>query len=606
MTQGIKLKIDSWGLSELTSALSAFDDDEREPIEDWISQKDDAWVMRFYALLGEACDEQDESVDAEGLRIVRVETSQGHEHVLPQEAFLLPEQETALPQDIRFVKPAVYQKGRSDAQKKLALLFLERIGVRQYDAKAIVELKLGYYENPPDQVGNGYYKDMKQFIAYWKKNPTDTDVFRGHHFLLGVSAEESLLWCEPAELCLDDPYEETGLAGLSNIHGKYAVVWDGYKKKLPESHLKDFIAFVKSIGVMHDLRVECVSSSNNPYAKELRKDYRRGAKWTSTAIDEDHSIPGIDKYLAQQSVLASRLIWNALIRADRRSATARFRPNQQCQIRESKSQLICHLRCQAWIPNNVGVFQKPEDMTKDALRVDFPYDDRKALLTAIGFGECAKKRSEDYRVKNETAKEMGFGSADEAEELAKFFSETGVTLGELRSLVSRRQRASQPEEAVLNLERRRKGVLERRDNSPTKERVTRERTIQPGAKPEVLEAKAYLRAKYRNPEGQLICQCCHAEMPFKIRDDHYFEAVQCVRGLDHHYFENRLALCPTCAAMYQHARETDDAEIRRSITEHDAPDTAPSAEVTIRLAERQFKLRFVGTHWFDLKSVLSG
>lgn len=245
-------------------------------------------------------------------------------------------------------------------------------------------------------------------------------------------------------------------------------------------------------------------------------------------------------------------------------------------------------------------------MTRDDLRTDFPYDDRNGLLTAIGFGERAKRRSEEYQARNEAAKVMGFASAEEAEELAKLVSETGVTSGELRSLVSQRQRASQPEDSVPNPERRRKGVLERRDNAPTKESVTRERTIQPGAKPETLEAKAYLRAKYRNPEGQLVCQCCHAEMPFKVRDDHYFEAVQCVRGLDHHYFENRLALCPTCAAMYQHARETDDAEVRRSIIEHDASDTASSAEITIRLAGRQFQLRFVGTHWFDLKTVLNG
>jgi len=367
------LKIDSWGWSELTSALSTLDDDDREPIEDWISQKDDAWVMRFYALLGEACDVHYESVDAEGLRIVRVGAGQGHEHVLPQEAFLLPEQETTPPRDIRFVKPTVYSTGRSEAQKKFAVSFLEHIGVRPFDAKTVIELRLGHYDNPPDQVGDGHYKDMKQFIAYWKKNPTDADVFRKHHFLLGVSAEGSLHWHKPAQLCLDDPYEETGLAGLSNIHGKYAV-WDGYKEKLPESHSKDFIAFVKSIGVMHDLRVERVGSYNNPHANELRQDYRRsGVKWTYTAIDEDHSISGIDKYLAQQSVLASRLIWDALIRADRRSATARFRPNQQYPIRESKSQLVCHLRRQAWIPDNAGVFQKPEDMTKDDLRADFPY-----------------------------------------------------------------------------------------------------------------------------------------------------------------------------------------------------------------------------------------
>lgn len=612
------LEMDRFGWAELIEILSmphafawaeekkAKNREHKQRIESWIEGKEDAWVMRFYALLGEACDTHDECMDAKEFRIVRVEVGQGHEHVSPQEAFLFPEQETTPPRDIRFVKPTVYSTGRSEAQKKFAVSFLEHIGVRPFDAKTVIELRLGNYDDPPDQVGDDHYKNMKQFIAYWKKNPTDAEIFRKHSFLLGVGAEGNQDWYTPEELCLDHPYEETGLVELLKIHGTYPI-WDAYKEKLPNSLLKDFVAFAKAIGVMHDLKVECVSSCNNPHVDELRRDYHRaGVKLTYTSIDEDYSISGIEQYLAAQSVLASRLIWDALTRGDRRSATARFRPNQKYPIRESKSQLVCHLGRQGWIPDKAGTFRKPEDMTKDDLRTDFPFDDRNGLLTAIGFGEHAKKRSEEYRARNEAAKKMGFVSAEQAEELAKLVSETGVTPGELRSLVSQRQRASQPEASVPNPERRRKGVLERRDNAPTKESVTRERIIQPGARRETLEAKAYLRAKYRNPEGQLVCQCCHAEMPFRVRDDHYFEAVQCVRDLDHHYFENRLALCPTCAAMYQHARETDDAEIRRSIIEHNASDTASSAEITIRLAGRQFQLRFVGTHWFDLKTVLNG
>lgn len=612
------LKIDKWDWKELARALKKphrypylpqheiENTRQKSFIEDWISQKNDAWVMRFYALLGEARDTYAECLDMSECRIVRVEADQGPKHVLAQEAFFPPEPGTTVPQNILLVKPTVYSTGRSEAQKKFAVSFLEHIGVRPFDEKTVIELRLAHYDSPPNQVENGHYGDVKQFIAHWKKNPADAALFREYSFLVGVNAEASLHWCKSSQLCLDAPYEETGLSGLSEIHGMHAL-WGTYREKISKSMLTDFIAFVKSIGVMHDLKVERVRSADNPYVDELKQDYRRpGVRWTDTAMDEDYSISGIKQYLAAQSVPASRLIWDALTRADRRSARARFRPNQQYSIRESRSQLVCHLMRLPWIPDKTETFRKPEDMTKDDLRTDFPYDDRNGLLTAIGFGERAKKRSEKYQARNDVAKEMGFGSAEEAEELAKLVSETGVTPGELRSLVSQRQRASQPEESVPNPERRRKGVLERRDNAPTKESVTRERTIQPGARPETLEAKAYLRAKYRNREGQLVCQCCHAEMPFKIRNDHYFEAVQCVRRLDHHYFENRLALCPTCAAMYQHARETDDAEICRSIIEHDASDMASFAEITIRLAGRQFRLRFVGTHWFDLKTVLDG
>ena len=38
----------------------------------------------------------------------------------------------------------------------------------------------------------------------------------------------------------------------------------------------------------------------------------------------------------------------------------------------------------------------------------------------------------------------------------------------------------------------------------------------------------------------------------------------------------------------------------------DAPDTAPSVEVAVRLAGSDYQLHFVGTHWFDLKVVLAG
>jgi len=598
------LMIDSWGWSELTSAFSELDDDEREPIEDWISQKDDAWVMRFYALLGEACDVHSEYVGAGDLRIVRVEAGNGHEEVLPWEAFLLSDQETKPPHDIKFVKRTVYSIGRSEAQKKLAASFLEHIGVRPFDAKTIVELKLGHYNSPPDHVGDGHYNDLNQFIQYWKENPADKDIFQWHRFLLGQSENGILSWLKPTQLCIDAPFLSTGLADLTDIHKKH-VLWTGYKENLSEPQFTDFIGFVRAVGVMHGVSVSQAPLGSNPKAQDLWKGLY-GTRSTYTGINEDYSINALDKYTKLQSISASRQIWQALIRADSRVAKARYRPNQQYQTREADSQLVHHLKTCTWIPDKSGAFHKPQEMTRDDLRRDFPYDDRNGLLTAIGFGERAKRRSEEYQARNEVAKVMGFASAEEAEELAKLVSESGVTPGELRSLVIQRQRASQPEESVPNPERRRQGVLERRDNAPTKEGVTRERTIQPNARPETLEAKAYLRAKYRNSEGQLICQCCHAEMPFKVRNDYYFEAVQCVRGLDHHYFENRLALCPTCAAMYQHARETGDAEIRRSIIEHDALDSASFVEINIKLAGRQFQLRFVGTHWFDVKTVLSG
>lgn len=172
-------------------------------------------------------------------------------------------------------------------------------------------------------------------------------------------------------------------------------------------------------------------------------------------------------------------------------------------------------------------------------------------------------------------------------------------------MVARRKPPEQPNESVKKekWEGRREKVLEKSADAPDKESVQRERTIQIGLSDVKAQAKVYLRPKYKNDNHELICQCCREEMPFKLNEYHYFEAVQCVKAQEKRYYQNYLAFCPTCAAMYKHACETDDAEILRLIVEHDAPDDAPSVEIPVVLAGKQHSLRFVGTHWFDLKTV---
>lgn len=610
------LAINKFSWSELTEIFSfphsyASDDEEesenenhQKRIESWIGNKDDAWLMRFYALLGEACDVHNECMYEDEIRIVRCRMGNADQHVVAKEAFFSPGGDTALPEALAIVKATVYDTGRSEAQKKHAVSFLEYIGVRRYDATAAIELKLHQYDNPDLQVNDSYFTDLKLFITHWKKNTNDAHLFVARRFLLGGNNQDPLRWCKPTELVIDSPYKDSGLAEHTTIHKKFAL-WPAYTENLSAPQSRDFIEFLLAVGVMDRLNVSHTSIYHNPLRNELWKN-SHGTRSTHTGINEDYSINGLDQYIKLQSISASRLVWHALISAESRAAKARYRPNQQYETREVESQLVQHLKSCAWIPDRSGGFHKPLEMGKDELRDDFPYDDRNGLLTAIGFGERSKLLDKEYKIKNAMAKAMGFASAEESEEIARIFRETGLRVGDLRLIASQRQRAAQPEDSVTNPARRRKGILERRDNAPTRETITRERTIQPGVKAETVEARAYLRAKYRNVEGQVVCQCCHTEMPFKVNGEHYFEAIQCVRGLDHHYFENRLALCPTCAAMYQHARETNDQAVRSSIINKDASDTAAFVEIPIRLAGRNLELRFVGTHWFDLKIVLKG
>lgn len=599
------LNIRAWGWSELVNTISCFEDEEKELIESWIAKKDDTWLRQFYALLGESMDEHYESVYAEDLRLVRVMDNEGHKHVIPCEAFFSLEQQSGLGKDIYFVKPEVYKVGRSKRQSEQAELFLKEAGVRSYDERAITELKLQRYENTDFDIDEKHYKDIKHFISYLEKNPEEHGLFKNILFILSPDSEGDLYWHYTHDLSIDSPYEETGLSEFVHLHNKHPV-WEGYKKNLSASYHNKFVSFLKKLGALSKLEVDRAFTVYNPHRDHLWQDWiKRSAKQTHTGIDSDYSITHLEKYLMAQSLNASRLVWSALIRAGKETAKARFTPNKGYPIRESDSQLVYHLKQHSWIPDTTGAFRKPEDMTRDTLPKDFPFDDRNGLLTAIGFGANAKKRSEEYQEKNDAAKNIGFNSLEEAERIAKLM-ENGVTVDDFEQYAALKQsRVVQPEQSVPNPARRLKGVLERRDNAPIKVSAIRERTLKLGTKAEVEQAKPYLRSMYKNFDGLLICQCCHSEMPFKVEGEHYFEAVQCVRDVGRHYFENRLALCPTCAAMYRHARETKDTEICQAIVDLDVDESVSSAEIMVILAGKEYQLRFVGKHWFDLKVILS-
>lgn len=599
-----------WSWGQLVSALEerCCDEDEQARIEEWIASKDDGWLFRLNALLGEAQDEHDEFVAVSDLRMMRVATQDGDLHVTAGEAYFPLENDvTTAPEDILFVKSSTYASGRSESRKRYARSFLESAGVRSFDEKAVIERTLGRYGDGQSVAIKTHIKHIREFVRYWKKNPAGVDLFR-HKTFLANSVNNG--WVEKtyssSNLCLDLPFEETGLTEVDKIHSKFPV-WSGYQVELGEKAKKDFVAFLKAIGVMYALKVKSTDTIKNPQVYILRHDYysRYGVKWTGSAIDEDYTISELIQYLCAKSVSASRLVWNAMIEADMEAAVAQFRPNQKYETREAESQLVAHLKGHAWIPDKLGEFRKPQDMTRDDLRDDFPYDDRNGLLTAISFGENARKRSEEYQAKDRDAQRMGFASGEEAEEFAKLKGE-GVTPAEIRTLLAQRKQPDQPKQSVPDPVRRRKNVLADSEDAPSKESVQRERFIQVGVSEVAAQAKAYLRAKYKNADGQLVCQCCHEEMPFKLprSGEHYFEAVQCISDKENRHYQNRLALCPACAAMYQYARETDDVEVRRRIVEHNANDQVPAVEILINLAGSERRLRFVGTHWFDLKVML--
>lgn len=604
------LGIDVWEWKELARSLRHLDADGRRRLERWISQKNDVWLMRFYALMNEAWQEHRGWSYVYDLHIVRVASSQGDEHVLPSEAFF-PSDEGADPvPGVRFVKPSVYSTGRSDRLKEGAHSFLTTIGVRPFDDRADIEVRLADYERSSRHSTSVCRQELMQFVRYWKEHPNEAGLFDNRAFLLGAGSGDKLCFYKPTQLYLDSPFLETGLAELAAIHGKHPI-WDGYREGLSESQLGDVTAFLRTIGVMHELKVETtrVWSVDNPSWRELMQDWLQGrVRRTETQINQDYTISDLDKYIGTQTIWASRLIWNALVHAGPECAQARYRPNQQYPTRVAESFLVYQLKRHAWIPDKSGVFRKPEDMTKDDLRTDFPYDDRNGLLTAIGFGERARKRQADYSLRNRQAQSIGFASLDEAHKMAQvaeLLREQGRSPDELISQIKApvmKKAPAFPRRSVASSERREERLSAALASAAEKQYEQRERSVRTTRA--TIEPKVSLRGWYTNEEEQMICQICHQEMPFRGRDgEYYFEAVE---ALSSSYFPTEyeaqfLALCPLCAAMYKEfVKQDEDAmeALRNALVDSEEP------QVPLQLGELSTRLRFVESHFQDIKTIL--
>ncbi len=607
------LDINSWSWTELAETFCIIGYDDKLIIEAWLQQKDIKWLISFYALLGEASSSQRKSIIVSNIKIVLVETEDGSSYVFPSEAFFPATEKITLPDSIRIVNKLIYDSGRSDENKRLAKLFLEKIGVRPFDIKASIEIKLIEYDNKKTKITKTYLSDIEMFVNYWRKT-LDTNIFKNHRLLCGRLKSGNIKCQHTHEFYLDTPYADTGLRNLFNDS---SITLEKYKIELLEEYqsIANFTDFAIALGVMAKIEI-CKDK-----ATKLQKDiFAKCGRKSSTTIDEDYILNQIDqglgwsikqsKYYIGQLLLSSKnfaisnVIWKTVCKAEKRQLVAHYFPNQNNQSSEkyASSLFIKQLKDCAWVPDLHGNFLKPSDLTIATLHPDFIYNNDNDWLTAVEFGTSQKDRNELDLKKDLIAISEGFDSHS-----VKIKCAEAVKAGfDPDKYFKKPQSIEFPEKPVSNPERRKKNVLELGGNAPSSESVTRERAIKPHKKGVTDQAKAYLRLSYTNTEDQLPCQCCCQEMPFRLGADniHYFEAVQCISGLETHYKENALALCPTCAAMYKYACTTNDDEIEESILEYDNSDEHGLIIIPIILAGEVHSLHFVEAHWFDLKTIL--
>lgn len=571
-----------------------------EQVHSWLTGKESVWIQQFYALLYEYV--QLNSVDWQKLQVVsklsklRIIKCLDGEFRTGSECFF-PNDTIEIERSLPVVDKAVFSSGKSKIQQENSRKFMDAVGVKEISEPDLVEVLLK--ERYKDDNFSPKIKDIKRFALMLENNPHKASVFE-KYFIFKLDTEE---WGMPSQVYIDEPYSNTGLKSYYEVMNNLSVYALSKEYLKCGIDIKKIINFAKSVGCQFTLNISETNCRRNPNWEYL---CRVPGERNTSPINTDYTILGLRSLLSTPTIQVSKLIWDTMCSLPARSKyfKATYRKNEANGARYADSQLIHILRNNAWVPQQ-DTFVKPSAASRELLPDGFPYDSGWQWLKAINFEEEFVKKSEENRQNLEIAKNNGFGSLDNFERAKRFAK---LSKDEQERILNQAEYSKQPElpeAAVSNPERRRQRMIDYSANAPDKESVRRERSVQPWINEDVGKAKAYLRSLYVNSDDEMICQCCRQNMPFKVGELHYFEAIQCIKDIKKRSIENRLALCPNCAAKFLYIRNTEDQELLNRIVNLEEPDTSPTVEIPISLANKEYKFHFVGKHWFDLKTILT-
>jgi hypothetical protein len=586
----------AFGFPELYETLWKYYAVRGAELVQWLSKHDDEWVQQFYQLLTGL-----EAIKLSLLGYLPLVRTTSSSHVRAVEARMPPPdgiREGALRvPGIAMVSPGVLSGGKNKERREAALACLKGLGVKTLGEQDYIQALLDQLYTAKTVVTDlkTHKAHMERFLAWWSQH-ANAAMFSDYHLFL---SDDTTLYTA-RELFIDKPFRDTSLTA---VYGPTAP-WAGMQKPLSRVYrdLPGIGDFVSALGGLTSLKVESSSTWDHPERDYLRQDfYQRGTRW-GDGTDIDWRLPGFDQLVARQDIAVALCIWRTASALEHDHLFAYFRHAKSYDMRERPSSLVLQLKSAAWLPDKHGVFRKPEDVTHDDLSTSFKVVNNTGWLEAIGFGAVERRRSVTFQEKRQAAVTAGI-----PEELVEAWMRLPAPIQpEIWARVIRDAEATTAhpefsERDSPNPARRAMKVAEAAHNAPEKKREIRERTMRLEVAGHRQEVRTYLRDLYTNAAHQMICQCCQQAMPFKLLDGEtpYFEAVEFLKECSRELVENYIALCPVCAAKFQHARATTDEELRAALA------VTSVDNVPVRLAGTDEAIRFVRQHWDDLVVALS-
>ncbi|MHA1748403.1 MAG: sacsin N-terminal ATP-binding-like domain-containing protein [Promethearchaeota archaeon] len=571
----------------------------------WLSMKSPLWHQYLYSLFYDYMQDQSEPFKTFEINKIRyakiVRTSKGT--YLDGEHCYFPKEDSPDDSMLNIVDLEILKSGKRIEFKEKAKGFLHLIGVKEIneeeEIRAILNKRYSYSWKEIDE--ETHLNDLERFIAFSNRYYNKDDIFHKFCIFKGVDGNMHM----PQNIYIDNPYLNTGLQIYFELIGEEEPVLLSEYYFNSQIDVKSLIKFAEKVGVSTMLPIRKKSLKGHPEEKRLRYFYYN-AKITKYENEEDWYIPGLEKALANPSLVIAKIIWDRLKEVYYRQFYASYTPNNQYEPITAPSSLVLALKEFAWIPQKDKGFVKPSDALVELLPDGFLFDENYPWIEEIGFGENHKKKELAAEENEEIAELLGLDDEEAIEDI-KWFAQLSP---EVRKRVKRQiNKESQelPESESRNPDIRKKRTAELAAEAPDRITVKQPRSVSLGLSQIKEEAETYLRHQYTNDDELMICQICKAELPFKLKNgEPYFEKVEFIPNLPKRFYQNYLALCPNHAAMFLYANDSDEElqNIFLQLAEEMDNLDPEECQLKVKLAGNDETIYFTKTHLFDLKTII--
>ena len=561
--------------------------------ERFLASQDDEWFIRFYKYLsGQDAlwrSPRRNYFRSRGiLRSKPILRLQGGAHVNPFQPSGSPNAYLVDGEDTETSLPIVKVSLSWD---KDARQFLTDLGIPKLDVVAeIIEKIIPKYTNNSKAVPiDEHEQDMIKMEKAWKtdsqeqKQQLQSKLSSTPFIRVESQSKRKIIYMKPSEVYFGNNNLRLYFSGNKN----FGFVHPDYSQSA-----KDLF---ECLGVSSSVRVKRreINSYGFVIISNSHSNHKRGIK----GFDPDIRIDGLEYALNSPTREKSAFIWERIarlhsdcIRGEVESSKRQTYAGSSKEEQRSKFGML--LADIAWLPSLDGNMHKPGELTLDDIPEEFTTDETLADQLGMKKDDIAK-----------LAEKAGISKTvlDYARQIEKAPRELQQKIDSLLQGESKRQ-PHFPEKSSAEPERRQEQLIEQYGNADEKEYEPRTRSVRVTEATE--DVRVWLKENYTNKEDQMMCQICKMEMPFKKHDgEYYFEAVE---ALSKDYFPKEheaqfLALCPLCTAMYKEFIKREETTMKDL---HDVLKNSNELEVTLMLGDLETSIRFVETHYRDIKTII--